>query len=462
MGLKDRFRIDELVKKGEKAIPRNEAKQIVVRKSGGKQIPTDLPREEIFEYKKRKKEKKPNPRIKPKRKLTRNKKGRFLVPREEKPFGSVPIKAPTISPRTKEDLVAQDYIPSAEELAGYGNQESFSGETSGRIERPVYDEVELQKAKDLKVDELIKPEKEQKGEFVKKQLYLDEQTKLRKQIRENVKLSEQINKLISEKASIASQVQGLQADIIALQQQIAERDIELQEALGRYNALLSDYQNSVIKGTKEGIERVSLTAQVKGLQAQKETLQAQLTSQQDIVKSLQSQQEIQQQVAEQQQQATEAAAEAEIEQAKQASLTVITNGRPQTQIKGTVAIAGQLSNKNSKSSHQVYWDDRRKGPKGILSGMKFDWFNVGTESVTLNVKETVIKKGKWLRGVPSRVIIPASPDGGSTPGTKSMNLSRGSTGKGTYETDIVFTNATTQETFVLKTHYWQARRRRKT
>jgi hypothetical protein len=461
MGLKDRFRIDELVKKGEKAIPRDEAKRIVVRKSGGKQIPPDLPKDEIYEWKKRKKENKPNPRIKPKRKFL-TKKGGTRVLGTEKPFGSVPIKAPTIVPRTKEDLVAQDYIPTAEELAGFANQESFSGETSGRIERPVYDENELRKAKDLKVDELIKPDQVQKGDFVKRKLYTDEQSKLRNEIRKNVDLSNQINRLTSEKASIASQVQGLQSDVNALREQIADRDAELQAALARYNELLSDYQNSVIKGTKEGIERVSLTAQVKGLQAQKETLQTQLSSQQDIVKSLQNQQEIQQQVNEQQQQAVQAAADAEIEQAKQASLTVITNGRPQTQIKGTVAIAGKLSNKNSKPSHQVYWDDRRKGPKGILSGMKFDWFNVGTESVTLNVRETVVKKGKWLNGVPSKVIVPASPDGGSSPGIKSMNLSRGSTGKGTYETDIVFTNANTQETFVLKTHYWQARRRRKT
>lgn len=455
MSLKDRFRIDELFVKGEKAIPRDEGNRIVVRKSGGKPIPPDLPKEDTHEFLERRKRGK-KPLVK---KIKR------WDSKNIKPYGSVPIKPPglPITPKTKEDLAASNYIPSAEELAGYQNQESFSGETSGRIERPVYDEVELQKAKDLKVDELIKPAKPiNKTKFIKQNLY----DKLRREF-ENVTntvadLTSQLTNEKSSNSALRSQIQSLEGDVASINEQKQELESEITLALDRYNTLLNDYQNSVIKGTKEGIERVSLTAQVKGLQAQKETLTIQLSTQQDIVKSLQQQAETQAQVAEQQQQAIETAAEAELEQAKQASLSALTAGRPQTQIKGTVAIAGKLTNKNTKSSHQVYWDDRRKGPKGILSGMKFDWFNVGTDSVTLNVKETVIKKGKWMSGVPSKVIIPASPDGGSTPGTKSMNFSRGSTKKGTYETDIVFTNTTTQETFVLKTHYWQARRRRKT
>ena len=34
----------------------------------------------------------------------------------------------------------------------------------------------------------------------------------------------------------------------------------------RYTTLLGDFQNAIIKGTKEAVERVSLTAQVRGLQ----------------------------------------------------------------------------------------------------------------------------------------------------------------------------------------------------
>jgi hypothetical protein len=55
--------------------------------------------------------------------------------------------------------------------------------------------------------------------------------------------------------------------------------------------LLDNFQQAVIKGTKEGIERVSLTAQVRGLQAQKVTLKQLLDAQKDLVKTLQQQAE---------------------------------------------------------------------------------------------------------------------------------------------------------------------------
>lgn len=452
MSLKDRFRIDELVKRGEEAIPRDEAKRIVVRKSNGVPLPPDLPKEESYDWIRRRKLKKPNPpriRRKDRKKL-------------EKPFGSVPIKVPTKTPRTKEDLAASEYIPTAEELAGYENQQSFSGETSGRIERPVYDEEELQKAKDLKVDELIKPKKPQKGKFVKQQIHDRLKAQFDSLNENNARLANDINRLKSSVASLQSQLDSARGEATSAQAIVQERDTELQAALARYDKLLEDYQNSVIKGTKEGIERVSLTAQVKGLQAQKETLQVQLATNQDIVKSLQNQQEIQQQVAEQQQEAIQQAAEAEVEATKRTSLENLIGTRQQKQIKGLVAWAGYESNKTRDKNFEVKWDDRRKKPRGILSGMKYEWFNLSDETVTLNVNEEVVKKGKWLNGVPSKVIIPASPDGGITPGKKQMILSRGSTRKGTYQTNIKFTNPNTAEQFVIRTRYWQARRRRKT
>lgn len=446
MGLQDRFRLDELVKKGSKAIPRDTSGNLVVRKLEGKQIPPSIISKDAENYIKRKKEGRPiDPSLLKSKKI-------------EKPYGTEPIKKKTISPRTKEDLTVQPYIPTDEELNGYPNQESFGGETSGRIEIPVYDEAELQKAKDLKVDELIKPRKKSSGEFVPKPvytrlegLYSDSQAQI-------VDLSQEVVEKNGRISSLEGNVLSLQGAIQSLNDEITQKDVELSELLQRYNQLLSDYQNSVLKGTKEGIERVSLTAQVKGLQAQKETLQAQLTAQQDIVKSLQQQAQIQTQVQEQQQQA----AEERLEEAKKTNLLDIVGDRPQYEIKGTIAWAAASSNKNTKPDWPIYWDDRKKDPKGVLSGMKFDFFNIGEENVTLNVTEQVIKDRKWLTGVPSSITIPKSPDGGSTPGQKSLSFGRGSTGKGTFETVIKFKNPVTGEELKMKTHYWQARRRRKT
>mgnify|MGYP001268622135 FL=1 len=72
--------------------------------------------------------------------------------------------------------------------------------------------------------------------------------------------------------------------------------------------MLDNFQQAVIKGTKEGIERVSLTAQVRGLQAQKATLKQLLDAQKDLVKTLQQQAE---NLAAQQEQATKQQASAE-------------------------------------------------------------------------------------------------------------------------------------------------------
>ena len=454
MSLKDRFRIDELKIKGSKAIPRDKSGRIVVRKTNGLELPPNFSMgdREKQQYFHRKKSGKPIP-IKWRQK------------RKEKPFGLEPIKKKTISPRTKEDLTVQPYIPTQEELKGYPNQESFGGETSGRIERPVYDEQELQKAKDLKVDELIKPRKQSNGKFVKIERLNASETRLRNEQEISTDLRQQLNQANSQIGVLEGNVNSLGGQIESLNDEIVQKDTEISDLFARYEKLLEDYQSSVIKGTKEGIERVSLTAQVQGLQAQKETLQAQmdaqsqqLQAQQDIVKSLQSQQEIQQQVQEQQVKAKEK----EIEETKKGNLLDIVGDRPQYQVKGKVAWAAAASNKNIKPQWPVYWDDRRKGPKGVLSGMKFDFFNIGEEDVILNVTEEVLKKGKWLTGVPSTIRIPKSPDNGSSPGQKTVTFGRGSTGKGTYETMITFKNTTTKEELKMKTHYWQARRRRKT
>jgi hypothetical protein len=433
MGLKDRFRIDELVKKGSKAIPRDKRGELRVRKKDGKAIPTGY---------------------------SKDNNGRFAPqPSPFIPYGQQPIKHPGIPPelkRFKSDFV--DTLPPLKSLADLEAQKSFGGETSGFIEKPNYDENQLKRALDVKVDELIKPVKPKRGDFIPKPRYVKLEN-LYKQAQTQIKvITTERDTALSSIASLESQIAGLQAEANDLRAQLDAQIIETEKATDRYTDLLKDFQTALIKGTKEGIERASLSAQVTGFQAQKETLVQQLSSQQDIVKSLQQAAVVQQQVADQ----VVAAKENEVEAAKQTSLLSLVDQRPQFQVKGTVAWAAKASNKNKKPDFPVYYDDRKKGNRGVLSGMAFEWFNMGEESVTLNVTEEVKKKGKWLNGVPSSVTIPKSPDGGSTPGKKAISFSRGSAGRGTWETNIKFKNATTQEEFVMKTHYWQARRRRST
>lgn len=246
MSLRDRFRIDELTKTGSKSIVRSETGDIVVRKVNNKEI-------------------------KP-----------VSLSDRPKPYGEEPIKSKKTTPTLRAEVIEppKEINP---------QQESFSGETSTHIERPFYNEEELKKAVDLKVDELIKQKKPQRGNFIRKEKYDAETGRLRN---ENRKLQEEVR----EKQVLQSQIQNLQSQVESLQTQtqaaldeLTTKDQTLQTLIGRYEQTVADLQNAVIKGTKEAVERAALSAQVQGLKAQKETLSAQLVAQRGINETLQSQ-----------------------------------------------------------------------------------------------------------------------------------------------------------------------------
>ena len=244
MALKDKFRIDELVKKGSKAVRRDTKGHILVNKIDGKEIRPDEKKKEV-------------------------------------PFGTKPIKkSKPISPKLKEELNEQQ-IPIKVE------QESYGGETSADLVKPKYNEEELKKAIDVKVDELIKKRKLNKKDYILKSRYDNLQEKYDAAQDEIRELNLQISTLESEIESLKSQLDLAleELDSAKLQQSAAEN--EAAQTNARYSDLLGDFSTAIIKGTKEGIERVSLAAQVRGLQAQKYTLKELLEAQKGIVESLQ-------------------------------------------------------------------------------------------------------------------------------------------------------------------------------
>lgn len=269
------FRVSELLSKGSKAIDKTRDKKtgsIMVRKMGGRQIPIGLSRDDAKTFVKFKK---------------RGKSISWL--KKEKPFvkyGLQPIrdlKNPN-SIKYKSDWMDTDEFDIISE-----QQEKFSGETSGYIEKPKYNEEELKKSLDVKVDELIKKTKPEKAPYILKSKYLKLQARFDDKVSELEDLRVQLNNEISiseELRSIVSQLE-VSEDSALLQRAAAEDETEV--ANDRFTKLLSDFQQAIIKGTKEGIERVSLTAQVQGLQAQKATLKSLLEVQKDIVAQLTSQ-----------------------------------------------------------------------------------------------------------------------------------------------------------------------------
>ena len=172
-------------------------------------------------------------------------------------------------------------------------QTSFDGETSGYIEKPKYNEEELQKAIDVKVDELIKKEKLKKGRFVKEELFINLRNAFDAQTDSIEDLRQRLNNALSRIEGLESENLSLQQQLDAALQQQAVAENQSSVISDRYGALLADFQNSIIKGTKEAIERVSLTAQVRGLQAQKVSLLEQIK----LKDRIEEQEEAQQQTA---------------------------------------------------------------------------------------------------------------------------------------------------------------------
>ena len=243
MSLNERFRIDELLKKGSTAITRDAVDGIVVRRVDNAEVkPTNV---EV-----------------------------------ETPFGSEPIRDVQSEPKLKSDL---NVAPAPQNV----EQTSFAGETSAYLEKPYYDSEQLEKAKDIKVDELIKPKPEQRERYIKYVKYQEKLDEISVLTDEKIELELENGRLTSRIAGLETTILSLQSDVVSAQERARAIESEFESLRNRYESLLNDFQNAVLKGTKEGIERVSLTAQVRGLGAQKETLASQLESEKGIVNSLQ-------------------------------------------------------------------------------------------------------------------------------------------------------------------------------
>ena len=162
--------------------------------------------------------------------------------------------------------------------------EDFDGETSGYVERPKYNETELKKAVDVEVDELIPQTPKEQPKVVPQKtydrlegLYSGSLANVRNLDKELNAANGEIQRLITENENLTTQI-----DVERLLRASAENELNVTN--DKYVTLVQDFQNSLSKGIREGIERVSLEAQLRGLQAEKQTfneLQSQLQNQLD-------------------------------------------------------------------------------------------------------------------------------------------------------------------------------------
>ncbi len=240
MSLKDKYRINELVSFGSKALRKEKDGTVLIKKKDGKEVAP--------------------------KKLTTSEK--------------LLVKEPSLHKKSKISNIPVDVNE---------KQESFSGEISDRVERAKYNEEELIKAIDTDVDELIKKGDKALPKVISKKAFkrLQElfkqareelgrtQTELREQIAISTSLETQLN-AANERASSA-----------IAQQTVLQK--ELEAANERYASLLIDFQNALFKGIQEGVESVSIEGQIRGLQAEKETLKEVVASYQDQLKTAQDQ-----------------------------------------------------------------------------------------------------------------------------------------------------------------------------
>jgi len=166
--------------------------------------------------------------------------------------------------------------------------EDFDGETSGYVERPKYNEEELKKAVDVEVDELIPQAPKEQPKVVPQKtydrlegLYSGSLSNIRNLDKELNDANGEIQRLSTENENLITQI-----DVERLLRASAENELDITN--DKYVTLIQDFQNSLSKGIREGIERVSLEAQLRGLQAEKQTfneLQTQLQNQLDTANS---------------------------------------------------------------------------------------------------------------------------------------------------------------------------------
>ena len=166
--------------------------------------------------------------------------------------------------------------------------EDFDGETSGYVERPKYNETELKKAVDVEVDELIPQAPKEQPKVVPQKtydrlesLYSGSLANIRNLDKELNAANGEIQRLTTENENLITQI-----DVERLLRASAENELNVTN--DKYVTLVQDFQNSLSKGIREGIERVSLEAQLRGLQAEKQTfneIQSQLQNQLDTANS---------------------------------------------------------------------------------------------------------------------------------------------------------------------------------
>jgi hypothetical protein len=202
------------------------------------------------------------------------------------------------------------------------------GELTNFIEKPKYEEEQLKKAVDTVIDELIVPPLPPSPPVVPKPIYDDLLERYNQAIADLATANNTIRDLQAQIAQLQGQIQSLRQQLDAAQVARAIAENQLQQQASSFGDLSAKFSQAIIKATREASARVSLQAQVAGLDAQKETLREQILGLRQIVASLQGQVESQLAILDQQVASSQAAQQAaqDMISGNQATSTAVASG----------------------------------------------------------------------------------------------------------------------------------------
>lgn len=144
------------------------------------------------------------------------------------------------------------------------------GSAFGYVERPIYNNQQLTKAVDTVVDELISTPRPAGPEVVLKSVYDDLRKQLNAALEQIKNLQTEVNNLRTENRNLQNRIDKLLIDIDAEKLLKASIENEKEAMAQALQSVTVDLQTSIVKGTKEAIERVSREASLQGILAQKE------------------------------------------------------------------------------------------------------------------------------------------------------------------------------------------------
>jgi phage shock protein A len=277
------------------------------------------------------------------------------------------------------------------------NKGERDGEQVGKIQKPKYNEDELKKAVDTVVDELLSEAPKPQPEVVPKSVYDDLRKKYQKALQDLATANQTIAQLRTEVQTLQSEIEALLVENDSLKVKTAVAENEAQISQERYIGVLADFSNSILKGTRDGIERVSLKAQVEGLQAQKEALRQlliQTQGQLEIIKS----------------QLSGAAAES----------SAAASGLTPTDSNETFYGFEQNGSDDAWSANDIGWTTSKNNPKSDGFGGSLTLQNLRDENVSITQLRINVDKGNLLGS-----IRPILGFGNSLSSTRTTNIEQG-------------------------------------